>query len=145
MDEEDYMSASFIESAVPQNQEPVRGRGRGKIPQRKPPEKIKSFKELESESIRQGLASAISQDNKGFKMLKMMGYKEGTGMLSSHFHHFARKHTRRHTQAHASTRRNTRHTQAHAITRRHTQEHQAHTQAHASSHSIIENLCTNIQ
>lgn len=82
-EEDDYMSASFIQSATTQ-QEPTtkraRGGGVGKIPQRKPPERLKSFKELEADSIRQGLASAISQDNKGFRMLKMMGYKEGTGM-----------------------------------------------------------------
>jgi len=79
-EEDDYMSASFTQSATPQQPPPTRGRGGvGKIPQRKPPEKIKSFKELEAASIRQGLASAIDQDNKGFKMLKMMGYKEGTG------------------------------------------------------------------
>ena len=51
------------------------------IPQRKPPEKLKPFKELEAESIRQGLASALNEENKGFRMLKLMGYKEGTGWL----------------------------------------------------------------
>ena len=89
-EEDDYMSASFIASAIPQQPEPARGEGKsrggrgegtqGRIPQRKPPEKIKSFKEVEADGIKQGLANAISQENKGFKMLKMMGYKEGAGL-----------------------------------------------------------------
>ena len=89
-EEDDYMSASFIASAIPQQPEPSRGGGKsrggraegtqGRIPQRKPPEKIKSFKEVEADGIKQGLANAISQENKGFKMLKMMGYKEGAGL-----------------------------------------------------------------
>lgn len=83
-EEDDYMSASFIEAAIPQVSGRGGGssgsRGRGKIPQRKQPEKIKSFKELEAESIKQGLSNALSEENKGFKMLKMMGYKEGAGI-----------------------------------------------------------------
>jgi len=76
-EEDDYMSTSFVAAAHPQVKD---ARPRKPPAVRKGPEKPKSFKEREAESLKQGLSSAIASDNKGFKMLKMMGYKEGTGL-----------------------------------------------------------------
>lgn len=93
-EEDDYMSASFIEAAAPQiqnnnknnknnnnNKSINNNQTRSTIRKVKPPEKVKSFKVLEEESRKEGLSNALNEENKGFRMLKMMGYKEGTGMF----------------------------------------------------------------
>ncbi len=77
MAEDDYMSTSFIENAHTQIKETPKATA---VPKRKVVERIKPFKEREEESLQKGLASALNEENKGFRMLKMMGYKEGTGM-----------------------------------------------------------------
>lgn len=43
-------------------------------------QKQKSRKVLEEESRKQGLESAIGQDNKGFQLMQKMGYKPNTGI-----------------------------------------------------------------
>lgn len=81
-EEDDYMSAAFIEAAAQQitdDKTKTTKRKHSTIRKEKPPDKVKSFKVLEEENRKKGLESALNEENKGFRMLKMMGYKEGTG------------------------------------------------------------------
>lgn len=74
-EEDDYMSAAFIvDAAPPATSSQAPKRKREVQPEKKP------LKVLEKEKLKEGLATAISSDNKGFKMLKMMGYKEGSAL-----------------------------------------------------------------
>lgn len=45
--------------------------------------KPKSYHEQEKETREKGLSTAISSENKGFKMLEKMGYKAGSGLGKS--------------------------------------------------------------
>jgi len=74
-EELDYMSNDFIQMSQPPLQSSIH------IKHTKQASKTtKSFKEIQEERRQEGLNSFIPEDNKGFKMLKMMGYKQGTGL-----------------------------------------------------------------
>ncbi|CAF0888608.1 unnamed protein product [Adineta ricciae] len=78
-DEDDYMSDKILTAAAqasaPQLLNPRR---RVPPPTSAPLPKEKSRKLIETEQREQGLSTAIASDNKGFQLLKKMGYKEGT-------------------------------------------------------------------
>eukprot|EP01118_Nematostelium_gracile_P019524 TRINITY_DN9075_c0_g1_i2.p1 TRINITY_DN9075_c0_g1~~TRINITY_DN9075_c0_g1_i2.p1 ORF type:complete len:236 (-),score=88.55 TRINITY_DN9075_c0_g1_i2:172-879(-) len=74
-DDDDYMSSSFLQSA--RNEDQLRDLNKRK---RRLPEKIKPLKELEKEKREEGLNTALDENNVGFKMLKMMGYKNGSSI-----------------------------------------------------------------
>uniref|UniRef100_H2YXF6 G patch domain-containing protein 11 n=1 Tax=Ciona savignyi TaxID=51511 RepID=H2YXF6_CIOSA len=86
-DEDDYMSDVFTKN-ITEPQVPLRP---GASKSRKRPLektkndefKIKPKKAIEHESRERGLTTAIGQDNKGFKMMAMMGYKTGEGLGKS--------------------------------------------------------------
>lgn len=79
-DEDDYMSDKILtaaaQAAAPQLLNPRR-----RVPPPPPPPTIpkdKARHAIESEQREQGLSTAITSDNKGFQLLKKMGYKEGS-------------------------------------------------------------------
>jgi len=75
-DDDDYMSdkilAAAAQASAPQLLNPRRRVPPPAVPTEKPRHVI------ESEQREQGLSTAITSDNKGFQLLKKMGYKEGT-------------------------------------------------------------------
>ena len=78
-DEDDYMSDKILavasQAAAPQLLNPRR-----RLPPAPPPAPVSSAKSRhvqEIEQREQGLSTAITSDNKGFQLLKKMGYKEG--------------------------------------------------------------------
>lgn len=87
-DDDDYMSDKILTAAAqvsaPQLLNPSR-----RNPPPPPPPQIstkKSRQIIEHEQREQGLATALSSDNKGFQLLKKMGYREGSklGVNSPH-------------------------------------------------------------
>jgi len=74
-EEDDYMSSAFIDRAASTARNTS-----STIRKPKPPAKVKSFTTLQEETRAQGLTTALSEENKGFKLLKVMGYKEGQGL-----------------------------------------------------------------
>lgn len=79
-DEDDYMSDKILTAAA-QASAPQLLNPRRRVPPPPPPQQIskeKSRQIFETEQREQGLSTAISSDNKGFQLLKKMGYKEGT-------------------------------------------------------------------
>ena len=79
-DEDDYMSDKILtaaaQAAAPQLLNPRR-----RVPPPPPPPTISKDKArhaIEAEQREQGLSTAITSDNKGFQLLKKMGYKEGS-------------------------------------------------------------------
>ena len=86
-EEEDYMSASFInpqEDKIPKDSfKNWRKRKRNKKDKTNIPDdfkKVKSFKELQKDTRETGLKTEISSDNLGFRLMAKMGYKKGQGL-----------------------------------------------------------------
>eukprot|EP01087_Luapelamoeba_hula_P018913 TRINITY_DN6178_c0_g1_i1.p1 TRINITY_DN6178_c0_g1~~TRINITY_DN6178_c0_g1_i1.p1 ORF type:complete len:141 (+),score=29.06 TRINITY_DN6178_c0_g1_i1:2-424(+) len=81
-EEEDYMSAAFLVDAVPDQAPSARScsQSRKRKQPPAPPPKPKPLKEIEKERRDEALAKPIESESKGFRMLKMLGYKEGTGL-----------------------------------------------------------------
>lgn len=80
-DEDDYMSDKILTAAA-QVSAPQLLNPRQRVPPPPPPAptitKKKARDVTEIEQREQGLSTAISSDNKGFQLLKKMGYKEGS-------------------------------------------------------------------
>ena len=79
-DEDDYMSDKILAAAA-QVSAPQLLNPRRRVPPPPPPPAIpaeKSRHAIEVEQREQGLSTAITSDNKGFQLLKKMGYKEGS-------------------------------------------------------------------
>lgn len=88
MEEDDYMSDALL-AQIQQEEDKLKKRSNSGtsrprkvtwdlkllIFERKEPERLKPLKEREKESREEGLQVEIGEENKGFKMLKMMGYK----------------------------------------------------------------------
>jgi len=77
-DEDDYMSDKFLSAKdnVPEPKYTSSSKPRPKLV----PVKTKPFAERERVSREEGLSSEIPEENKGFKLLKMMGYQQGMKM-----------------------------------------------------------------
>lgn len=88
-DDDDYMSDKIL-TAASQVSAPQFLNPRRRVPPPPPPPPLISTKKarqiIEHEQREQGLATALSSDNKGFQLLKKMGYKEGSklGVNSNH-------------------------------------------------------------
>jgi hypothetical protein len=68
-DEDDYMSDKFLVAAESETA------GKAKRKRTAVPEKPKPLRQLEKDQRDEGLAKEIGEENKGFKLLKMMGYQ----------------------------------------------------------------------
>lgn len=86
---DDYMSDTFLEEAASVRPGLVRGVGKRKleahkqhvITVREAKEEAKARKNSAKDQLLKGMqTTVISEDNPGFKMMKMMGYKEGSGL-----------------------------------------------------------------
>jgi hypothetical protein len=80
-DGNDYMAASFtLDKEDTSRTKHLRGRfEKREKPERQIESKV-SLKEKMEETREKGLSRSIPSENIGFKMLKMMGYKEGKGI-----------------------------------------------------------------
>ncbi|CAF3263879.1 unnamed protein product [Rotaria sp. Silwood2] len=82
-DDDDYMSDKILAAAA-QASAPQLLNPRRRVPP--PPPSIPTEKPrhvIEKEQREQGLSTAITSDNKGFQLLKKMGYKEGSKLGAS--------------------------------------------------------------
>ncbi|UJR22801.1 hypothetical protein I4U23_025832 [Adineta vaga] len=77
-DEDDYMSEKILAAAAQVSAPQLLNPRRRVPPLPVPVPTQKSHKLIEIEQREQGLSTAITSDNKGFQLLKKMGYKEGT-------------------------------------------------------------------
>ena len=93
-EEEDYMSASFINPQEDKRQKDSFQNWRKrklnikdkktfdlkKVKKDEKVEKVKSYKQLQEDIRETGLKTQISSDNLGFKLMAKMGYKKGQGL-----------------------------------------------------------------
>ena len=82
-EEDDYMSDIFLQEATktePTDHFISRKRKTGQQKSRKEPAKMKPKKVIEKETRDKGLSTALSSDNKGFRLMAKMGYKSGEGL-----------------------------------------------------------------
>jgi hypothetical protein len=75
-DDDDYMSDKILAAAAQASAPQLLNPRRRVPPPSVPTEKPRHI--IESEQREQGLSTAITSDNKGFQLLKKMGYKEGS-------------------------------------------------------------------
>ncbi|KAI9028640.1 hypothetical protein DFJ74DRAFT_496585 [Hyaloraphidium curvatum] len=80
-EEEDYMSAAFLETeAAAKAPETYAERRRKRILEQEAKGRIAPLREREKEARDSGLAAPIPKDNVGFRLLEKMGYKSGMAL-----------------------------------------------------------------
>jgi hypothetical protein len=82
-DEDDYMSDKILAAAAQVSAPQLLNPRRRVAPPPPPVQSEKPRRLIEIEQREQGLSTAITSDNKGFQLLKKMGYKEGSKLGAS--------------------------------------------------------------